>query len=101
MMEGRKNFYLKHWAIYSMIVPGIVFFFIFKYVPLFGSVIAFQDYNIYSGILGSKFVGWKHFENLFAYPEFYRVLRNTLLISLYQLVYGFPAPILLALLLNE
>jgi len=100
-MQGRKNYYLKHWALYSMILPGIVFFVIFKYVPLMGSVIAFQDYNIYLGITGSKFVGWKHFQNLFDYPDFYRVLRNTILISLYQLVYGFPAPILLALLLNE
>ena len=84
-----------------MIIPGIVYFFIFKYVPLMGSVIAFQDYNIYLGIWASKFVGLKHFHNLFTYPEFYRVLRNTLLISLYQLIFGFPAPIVLALLLNE
>ncbi|HTG69519.1 MAG TPA: ABC transporter permease subunit, partial [Candidatus Udaeobacter sp.] len=53
------------------------------------------------GMLGSEFVGFKHFVNLFTYPEFYRVLRNTLLISLYQLVFGFPAPLILALLLNE
>jgi putative aldouronate transport system permease protein len=97
----RKNYYLRNWAIYSMIVPGFVFFVIFRYVPLGGTVIAFQDYNIFNGVFGSPFVGWKHFNNLFSFPEFYEVLRNTLLISLYQLLFGFPAPIILALLLNE
>lgn len=84
-----------------MILPGLLFFIVFKYVPIFGSVIAFQDYNVFSGIFGSEFVGFKHFVNLFTYPEFPRILRNTLLISFYQLVIGFPAPIILALLLNE
>ncbi|MFK7696184.1 ABC transporter permease [Paenibacillus sp. HJGM_3] len=97
----KRNYFVKHWPIYSMILPGLLFFVIFKYIPLGGSVIAFQNYNIFDGVFGSKFVGFKHFENLFAYPEFYRIFRNTLLISLYQLVFGFPAPILLALLLNE
>lgn len=97
----RRNYYLKHWQVYSMILPGILFFVIFKYIPLGGTIIAFQDYNIFMGVFDSPFVGWYHFENLFAYPEFYQVLRNTLLISLYQLVFGFPAPLVLALLLNE
>ncbi|MBA2938722.1 sugar ABC transporter permease [Paenibacillus sp. CGMCC 1.16610] len=84
-----------------MIMPGIVFFLLFKYVPILGSVIAFQDYNVYKGIMGSPFVGLKHFETLFTYPEFAKILKNTVLISIYQLVFGFPAPIILALLLNE
>lgn len=96
-----KPYLVKHWQIYSMLLPGILFFILFKYIPISGSIIALQDYNVFQGILGSKFVGLKHFENLFTYPEFYRVLRNTILISLYKLVFGFPAPILLALLLNE
>ncbi|WP_246067576.1 ABC transporter permease [Paenibacillus koleovorans] len=100
-MPAKRNYYVKHWAIYSMIVPGLLYFIIFKYIPLGGSVIAFQDYNLFNGILHSKFVGFKHFENLFTYPEFFRVLKNTLIISVYQLVLGFPAPILLAILLNE
>ncbi|CAN7502852.1 ABC transporter permease subunit [Paenibacillus sp. LjRoot153] len=95
------RYFRKNWQIYSMIAPGILFFFLFKYVPLAGSIIAFQDYNVFGGFLGSPFVGLKHFANLFSYPEFYRVMSNTLLISLYQLAFGFPAPILLALLLNE
>jgi putative aldouronate transport system permease protein len=97
----RRNYFVRHWAFYSMIVPGFLFFIIFRYIPLSGTVIAFQDYNIFQGVFGSPFAGWKHFNNLFQFPEFYQVLRNTLLISLYQLIFGFPAPIILALLLNE
>ncbi|NRF93801.1 sugar ABC transporter permease [Paenibacillus frigoriresistens] len=84
-----------------MILPGLLFFVIFKYIPLAGSIIAFQNYTPFKGMLGSDFVGFEHFVTLFSYPEFYRVLRNTLLISLYQLIFGFPAPLILALLLNE
>lgn len=91
----------KNWQIYSMIVPGLLFFIIFKYVPLAGSIIAFQNYTPFKGILGSEFVGFDHFVRLFSYEDFYRVLRNTLLISVYQILFGFPAPLLLALLLNE
>ncbi|WP_333474255.1 ABC transporter permease [Paenibacillus gyeongsangnamensis] len=91
----------KHWQIYSMVLPGLLFFVLFKYVPMAGIAIAFQDYNVFSGVLGSKFVGLKHFHNLFTYPEFLRVLKNTLLISIYQLVFGFPAPVFIAILLNE
>ncbi|WP_246066925.1 ABC transporter permease [Paenibacillus koleovorans] len=97
----RKSYFMRKWPLYSMILPVVLFFILFKYVPLFGSMIAFQDYNVFLGVSKSPFVGLKHFHNLFAYPEFYQVLRNTLLISLYQLVFGFPAPIVLALLLNE
>ncbi|MDF2815013.1 MAG: sugar transporter permease [Paenibacillus sp.] len=97
----KRNYFVRNWPLYSMILPGLVFFLVFKYIPLGGSIIAFQNYNIFDGVMGSKFVGLKHFDNLFAYPEFYRIFKNTLLISLYQLIFGFPAPIILALLLNE
>ncbi|MDR6548844.1 ABC transporter permease subunit [Paenibacillus qinlingensis] len=100
-MVKESNYFFKNWQIYSMILPGLLFFIIFKYVPLAGSIIAFQNYTPFKGIMGSEFVGFEHFKVLFSYPEFYRVLRNTLLISLYQLVFGFPAPLILALLLNE
>jgi putative aldouronate transport system permease protein len=96
-----SNYFMKNWQIYSMILPGLLFFVIFKYIPLAGSIIAFQNYTPFKGMLGSDFVGFEHFVRLFSYPEFYRVLRNTLLISLYQLIFGFPAPLILALLLNE
>ncbi|TDF88567.1 sugar ABC transporter permease [Paenibacillus piri] len=84
-----------------MVLPGLIYFVLFKYIPLTGIVIAFQDYNVFNGIFGSKLVGLKHFYNLFTYPEFLRVLKNTLLISIYQIVLGFPAPIALAMLMNE
>ncbi len=100
-ISKKKNYFIKHWPLYSMILPGVLYFLIFKYVPLAGSVIAFQDYNLFKGIFESEFVGFKHFENLFTYPEFSQIFNNTLLISFYQLLFGFPAPIILALLLNE
>ncbi|XNQ64810.1 sugar ABC transporter permease [Alkalihalobacillus sp. 1P02AB] len=82
-------------------IPGILFFLIFRYVPMWGVVIAFQDYSVFAGISGSEWVGWKHFERMFQTEEFYRIFSNTLLISLYKLFWGFPAPIIVALMLNE
>lgn len=84
-----------------MIAPGLLFFVIFKYIPLFGSVIAFQNFNVFFGVFKSPWVGLQHFVDLFTFPDLIHILRNTLIISFYQLLFGFPAPILLALLLNE
>ncbi len=91
----------KHWMLYLMILPGIAYYVTFKYVPLAGSVIAFQDYKIFHGILGSPWVWFDNFVFLFTYQDFYQVLRNTAVIAFYQLIFGFPAPIILALLFNE
>ncbi|MFC0215768.1 ABC transporter permease [Paenibacillus chartarius] len=91
----------KHWMLYVMILPGLIFYLVFKYVPLAGSVIAFQNYQIFKGITGSPWVGFDNFKFIFEYRDFYNVLRNTATIALYKLVIGFPAPIVLALLLNE
>lgn len=82
-------------------LPGILHFIVFKYTPLLGNVIAFQDYNIFQGVWNSQWVGMKHFYNMFAYPEFAQIMGNTLLLSFYSILFGFPAPLLLALLLNE
>ncbi|WP_243735166.1 ABC transporter permease [Paenibacillus turpanensis] len=87
--------------LYLMILPGIVFFIVFKFIPLAGSVIAFQKYQIFKGIWGSEWVGLDNFIFLFTYQDFYLVLRNTATIALYQLLFSFPAPIILALLFNE
>jgi putative aldouronate transport system permease protein len=95
------TFMFKHRALYIMLIPALVYLLIFKYVPLAGSIIAFQDYNIYKGFLASDWVGFKWFEQFFTYPQFTRLLWNTLMISLYQIIFAFPAPIILALLLNE
>jgi putative aldouronate transport system permease protein len=82
-------------------LPGLVFLAIFKYVPMGGVVIAFKEYNNVLGVFKSPWVGLKHFRYLFQAADFLRVLRNSIVISLLRLLAGFPAPILLALLLNE
>ncbi|WP_238177975.1 ABC transporter permease [Paenibacillus contaminans] len=82
-------------------MPGILYFIVFKYGPLLGNVIAFQDYSLFKGVWGSSFVGWKHFIYMFQYEEFVNLLKNTMILSFYQIAFGFPAPLLLALLLNE
>jgi len=87
--------------LYLFLIPGVAYFIIFKYLPMYGIIIAFQDYSPFRGISGSEFVGLKHFIRFFTDDEFATVFRNTLLISLYKLVFGFPVPILLALMLNE
>ena len=88
-------------ALLIIALPGIAHFLLFRYLPLLGNIIAFQDYDIFAGIFGSRWAGFKHFVNMFTYREFYNILRNTILISVMQIILGFPAPIVLALLLNE
>lgn len=84
-----------------MMIPGLAFLILFKYVPMYGLTIAFQDFNIFAGITGSEWVGWANFQKLLGSSEFYQVFTNTLLISIYKLVFQFPIPILFAILLNE
>ncbi|WP_391572130.1 ABC transporter permease [Cohnella sp.] len=89
---------------YFLIAPGIIYYLIFHYIPLYGVVIAFKDVSPFDGvkeILTSEWVGLKHFRNFTNSYYFWDIMRNTLLISLYRLIFGFPAPILLAILLNE
>ena len=92
----RKDLWL-----YIMLIPGVLHFLVFKYLPMWGILIAFQDYNAYLGFLDSPWVGFKHFTDFFSNPDFKRLLGNTLTISLYNLIFGFPAPVIMALLLNE
>lgn len=87
--------------LYILLLPGLVYFVLFKYVPMWGVVIAFQDYSPFLGVFDSPWVGWKHFNNFFTNPDFMRLLRNTLILAVYDLVFFFPAPIIAALLLNE
>ncbi|WP_249435936.1 ABC transporter permease subunit [Paenibacillus sp. Marseille-Q4541] len=91
----------RHWQFYMLVALPLLYIIIFKYIPMFGVVIAFKDYNLVEGILGSPWVGFKYFQQLLDAPYFWDYLRNTLLISLYGLLVGFPAPIILALALNE
>lgn len=91
----------KEWGLYLMLIPGLVFLLIFKYTPMYGLVIAFQDFSIFRGISGSEWVGLKHFEKLMVNDQFLSVFRNTVIISVYKLIFLFPAPIIIAILLNE
>ncbi|MGN7764483.1 ABC transporter permease [Paenibacillus sp. 22594] len=85
----------------SMVWPGIIFVVIFSYIPMYGVVMAFQQYDIFNGMMGSPWVGWMNFKMFFEAPEFWNVMRNTIVISVLKLIITFPAPILLALMLNE
>ncbi|MGG1515932.1 ABC transporter permease subunit [Paenibacillus oryzisoli] len=87
--------------LYLMLLPVISFYILFKYAPMLGEIIAFKNYRFVDGIFGSQWVGFKHFQMIFTSPDFWRILRNTLVLNLYSLVLGFPVPIVLALLLNE
>ncbi|MGI5895095.1 MAG: ABC transporter permease [Candidatus Merdivicinus sp.] len=94
--EVRKSMWL-----YIMFAPVFLYYVIFKYLPMYGVQIAFKDYSIYSTIAESEWVGLKHFYSFFSSMYFGRLLRNTIVISLYDIAFGFTTPILLALLLNE
>jgi putative aldouronate transport system permease protein len=91
----------RHRALYLMAVPGIAYFIVFKYVPMGGLIIAFQDYSPFRGIGGSPWVGFDHFIRFFSESTFVMLLVNTVSVSLLLLVFSFPVPIILALLLNE
>ena len=86
---------------YLMMLPGLLYFAVFRYLPMFGLVIAFKDYDIFKGIWASEWVGLKNFRELFHSSDFWNVLTNTLKISFAKIVIGFPIPIILAILLNE
>lgn len=106
--EIKRRIRKKKWALaktskylYLMLLPGILYFIVFKYVPMGGLIIAFQDYMPWNGILGSEFVGLKHFIRLFSEDTFFMLMRNTLVIFGMNIAFSFPFPILLALMLNE
>lgn len=91
----------RNWSLYMLAVPVVLFYALFCYKPMYGALIAFKDFSPGRGFFGSPWVGFEHFIRFFNSPYFYRLVRNTFLISFYNLLFGFPAPIILALLLNE
>lgn len=91
----------KHWQLYVFILPALLYFLIFHYGPMYGIQIAFKDYIPSLGIWGSPWVGMEHFQRFFSSYYFSDLIRNTLGISIYELIVGFPMPIILALMLNE
>ena len=96
LLDIRRNKLL-----YAMLLPVLLYYAVFHYAPMYGAMIAFKDFSPRLGIWGSEWVGFEHFETFFTGAYFWRTIKNTILISLYELIFGFPAPIILALLLNE
>ncbi len=91
----------REWQIYAMLLPTIIWFLVFLYTPMYGLQIAFKDYSIFKGVADSPWIGFEHFKTLFSNDQFIRAVRNTITISFYNLLFGFPAPIILALMFNE
>lgn len=91
----------RNWSLYLLITPVLIYFAVFIFWPMYGVIIAFKDFRPNLGILGSEWVGFKHFEKFFTSLHFGRTLRNTLTLSIYSLAVNFPLPIILAIMMND
>ena len=100
-LRKQSSYWKRTWMLYAMLALPMVFFAVFRYVPMTNIVIAFKEYNIFRGVWESPWVGMKWFDQAFHSRDFYFALRNTLVLNILDLIMGFPAPIILALLLNE
>jgi ABC-type polysaccharide transport system, permease component len=100
-LARRLTPWTRNWQLYLLLLPAIAYLIVFKYVPMYGVQIAFRKYTAVNGIAGSQWVGLKHFEAFFNSYQFNRVLINTIVLSVYELLLGFPLPIILALMLNQ
>ncbi|UKS26889.1 ABC transporter permease subunit [Paenibacillus sp. HWE-109] len=98
---SRHTRWKSQFALQSMVWPGVLFLLIFSYIPMYGILIAFKDYDLFLGVSGSPWVGLAHFREFFTDANFMNVLRNTLAMNILVLIFGFPAPIVFALFLNE
>jgi putative aldouronate transport system permease protein len=96
-----KKDFKKNYQVYLLFVPAFIFYLVFCYAPMGGIIIGFMDYNPRRGIAGSDWVGFKHFLEFFNHLYFFRLMRNTFMLNVYDIIVGFPAPIILALVLNE
>ena len=101
IFSGARKSFRTHWQLYLLILPPLLYFIIFKYIPMANAVIAFKDYSVVQGIWGSPWAGFKHFRLFFSNPQFWTLVKNTVFLSLYALAVTFPLPILLAVALNE
>lgn len=99
--RGAKVHFTQFKWLYLLLIPGVVYFLVFRYWPMFGAIIAFKDYVPFLGIADSPWIGWRHFEDFFNSPDFGRLLANTLILALLSLVIAFPLTIVVSLLLNE
>ena len=98
---GLKGVLKNNWQLYLLVLPAVIYFVVFNYLPLYGIQIAFKDYKAVDGIAGSAWVGVKHFKNFFNAYYFKRLLSNTLLLNVYYLLWSFPVPLILAIFLNQ
>lgn len=98
---GANSWFRSEYQLYLMILPAVIYFFVFNYMPLYGIQIAFKDYKAVFGIEGSRWVGFDHFETFFNSYYFERLLSNTLLLNVYNLLWSFPVPIIMAIMLNQ
>lgn len=101
LLGSNNHYWQRTWMLYLMLLLPMVFFLVFRYFPMVNIVIAFKDYNIFRGVWDSPWVGLKYFDQAFHSRDFFLALRNTLVLNILDLLMGFPAPIILAILLNE
>lgn len=97
----KMKIFLKYKYFYIMLIPGLIYTILFHYTPMFGLLLGFKDFKIFMGVFDSPWVGFDNFAKLFTSLKFYKVMGNTALISMYKIVFGFPIPIILALMINE
>jgi putative aldouronate transport system permease protein len=100
-LQRVKDHLKREWQLYVMLLPTIIWLLVFLYKPMYGLQIAFKDFSVFRGVANSPWVGLEHFHTLFGNDQFLRALKNTIILSFYGLIFGFPMPILLALMFNE
>ncbi|WP_083750684.1 ABC transporter permease [Kribbella sp. ALI-6-A] len=100
-IKGLRRSFQRHWTLYLLMVVPLIWFAIFKYIPMANAVLAFKNFNVTKGIWGSPWIGWKNFELFFANPVFWTLVKNTFVLSVYTVAASFPLAIILALALNE
>ena len=100
-VAGLRRSLQRHWTLYLLMVVPLIWFAVFKYIPMSNAVLAFKDYNVIQGIWGSPWIGWQNFEVFFQNPVFWTLVKNTFVLSVYTVAASFPLAIILALALNE
>jgi len=100
-VKKKLNYIKNNYILYLLIAPAVILTIIFKYLPMYGASIAFKDFSPIRGISGSEWVGFKHFTNFLTSPNFMEILMNTIKLSSFELLLGFPIPVILALMLNQ
>ncbi len=100
-IKNTLQYIYKKRFLYLLLIPGVIYFVIFNYLPMYGIIIAFKDFNFAKGILKSEWIGFENFRYMFGLDDFYKVFWNSLYLGILRMVFGFPFPIILALLLNE